>query len=196
MQLNEGLEVLGTDDHPDGQNWCGVFQGSAVEGVLLPSTLKRIEYSAFENCKSLKRIALPAGLECVATKCFWESVLKSISFPPSVKVIEKDSFYQCKCLRTVTFAEGLERIGSYAFFASGLESVELPASLRVISQGAFAKCEHLRAVKFGDGLETLGTDDYPEDGGTWYGVFQESSVERVELPRTLKRIEYNAFKAC
>ena len=65
VQLNEGLEVLGTDDHPNGATWCGVFEGSAVESVLLPSTLKKIEYSAFEDCKKLKNISLPEGLEFI-----------------------------------------------------------------------------------------------------------------------------------
>ena len=69
----------------------------------------------------------------------------------------------------------------------------LPASLRTIAQGAFYKCESLKTVKFNEGLEVLGTDEYPDDGGRWFGVFEESSIESVELPSTLKRIEYCAF---
>ena len=52
--LNEGLEVLGTDDYSkNGSAFYGVFQGSAVEEVHFPSTLKRIEYNAFRNCRNL-----------------------------------------------------------------------------------------------------------------------------------------------
>ena len=58
-KLNEGLEVLGTNEYPDGHDWCGVFYGSALEEVVLPSTLKRIEYYAFAYCKNLRRIQLP-----------------------------------------------------------------------------------------------------------------------------------------
>ena len=36
VRLNEGLEVLGTDDHLDGGRYCGVFEGSALERVALP----------------------------------------------------------------------------------------------------------------------------------------------------------------
>ena len=43
VELNEGLTVLGTDDEDD----CGVFEGSALQNVDLPSTLKRIERRAF-----------------------------------------------------------------------------------------------------------------------------------------------------
>ena len=42
----------------------------------------------------------------------------------------------------------------------------------------------------------IGTDEYDDDGKMYYGVFQESAVERVELPSTLKRIEYRVFANC
>ena len=42
----------------------------------------------------------------------------------------------------------------------------------------------------------LGTDEYTNDCERWCGVFQKSALESVELPRTLKRIAYNAFKEC
>ena len=47
-------------------------------------------------------------------------------------------------------------------------------------------------MKFNEGLEVLGVDD-----GRWSsGVFQESAVEDVQLPHTLKRIERHAFDNC
>ena len=48
-------------------------------------------------------------------------------------------------------------------------------------------------MKFNEGLEVLGTNEYDDDGSMYLGVFQDSSVEHVELPSTLKRIEYCAF---
>lgn len=71
--------------------------------------------------------------------------------------------------------------------------MKLPGPLREIAQGAFAECKNLKTVKFSAGLEVLGTDEYMDDGKSWYGVFEASSVEWVDLPTTLKRIEYNAF---
>lgn len=94
------------------------------------------------------------------------------------------------------FPDSLEKISLFAFAESGVEQVMLPASLRTIVQGAFAGCKNLKTVKFNEGLKTLGTDEYLKDGGLCYGVFQESSIERVELPATLKRIEYCTFMKC
>ena len=50
--------------------WYGVFEGSALEEIALPSTLRRIEHCAFEKCKNLKRVLLPDGLERVGRACF------------------------------------------------------------------------------------------------------------------------------
>lgn len=133
--------MLGTDE-----GRCGVFEGSAVKSVVLPSTLRRIEYHAFQGCEKLEDIILP---------------------------------------------ERLEFIGKYCFYQSGLESVEFPASLRTVSQGAFAECESLMTAKFNEGLEVLGEGD-DED----VGVFYESAVENVQLPSTLRRIEYTTFTHC
>ena len=47
-----------------------------------------------------------------------------------------------------------------------------------------------------EGLEVLGTDEYPDNGGNSYGVFGDSALEYVELPSTLKRIEYCTFNGC
>lgn len=70
VKLNEGLEVLGTDEYPGDWDWCGVFQGSAVEYVELPSTLRRIECSTFAECENLKSIELPERLEYIGNQCF------------------------------------------------------------------------------------------------------------------------------
>ena len=69
--LNEGLETLGTDEYPDGDGgWCGVFDGSVLEHVDLPSTLRRIEYNTFYGCKGLRNIILPEKLEYIGKYSF------------------------------------------------------------------------------------------------------------------------------
>ena len=57
--------MLGKDEYPNGKELCGVFENSAIEDIKLPTTLKRIEYSAFKNCKCLKRVYLPEKLEYI-----------------------------------------------------------------------------------------------------------------------------------
>lgn len=130
LRLNEGLEVLGTDDRPDGKYWCGVFRGSAVEDVFLPSTLRRIEYDTFAECKRLKSITLPERLECIGRNSFRGSALESVYLPNALNIIEDSMFFKCEKLKSVVFPDTLEKIGSFAFFRSGLENVKFPPSLR------------------------------------------------------------------
>ena len=68
---NEGLEALGTDEYKeDGDMRAGAFESSGLKKIKLPSTIKRIEYSAFESCKDLKNIQLPEKLEYIGKRCF------------------------------------------------------------------------------------------------------------------------------
>ena len=144
----------------------------------------------------MKSVTLPEGLEYVGECCFKESALESITLSSSLKTVEKDAFYKCRNLKSVCLPEGLEKIGIYAFFETALENIVFPASLKVVAQGAFAKCKSLKSVTLNEGLEILGTDEYPKDGGYWYGVFDESTLESITLPTTLKRVEYCTFSNC
>ena len=151
VELNEGLETLGTDEKPDDKYlYHGVFEGSAIEKIGIPSTLKRIEYSTFEGCKSLT--AVEFGTNCQ-----------------------------------------LEKIRFRAFENIGLEEFVAPPSLRIIGYAAFYKCAKLKRVVLNEGLETLGENE-PADGSSCFrGIFEESGVQEVFLPSTLKVIERRSF---
>ena len=107
MRLNDGLEALGTDEDE-----CGVFQGSPVESVVLPSTLKRIECYTFYTCKNLRSISLPERLEFIGRGCFSLSGLESVEFPASLRTISQGAFAKCRSLKVVKFNEGLEVLGT------------------------------------------------------------------------------------
>ena len=76
------------------------------------------------------------------------------------------------------------------------ETIIFPSTIRTVRQGAFSKAPSLRAVILNEGLKILGTDEYKPDETRYFGVFEESALELVDLPHTLKRSEYNTFKGC
>ena len=49
--------------------FCGVFEGSALERVELPSTLKRLGYKVFFGCGRLRSVRLPEQLEYIGKQC-------------------------------------------------------------------------------------------------------------------------------
>lgn len=77
--LNEGLKTLGQDIvetdmcFGDYRPYGGVFQGSGLESIDLPSTVKKLEYGTFMDCQSLKNIRLSHGLEYIGGLCFSNS---------------------------------------------------------------------------------------------------------------------------
>ena len=102
--------MLGTDERPaDARGLFGVFENSALESVVLPSTLRRIEYRVLRDCIGLKSIALPKGLEYIGRQCFEDSNLKEITLPKTVASIG-DSALKCYSLQTVYVAEGCRDI--------------------------------------------------------------------------------------
>ena len=156
--LNEGLEVLGYADYPPKntgyQFYFGVFEGSAVEHVELPSTLRQIEYNVFENCQNLKNISLPDGLTYIGERCFMDSALEGIAIPATLNDIESSAFLGCEHMKRIEFLEGrtaLEAtdagVWNTIFKECNVEEVVLPSTLREISPKVFGDCDSLRTVR-------------------------------------------------
>lgn len=117
VKFAEGLEVLGTNDrHSNGDMWSGAFEGSALENVELPSTLRVLWDRTFKNCKGLKNILLPNGLRFIGEKCFLNTDLAEITVPKSVVMIRNHALKGDE-LREVTFEDGsrLKNVGDGAF---------------------------------------------------------------------------------
>lgn len=77
-----------------------------MKRVLLPSTLKRIEYNAFYKCTGLKAIQLPTGLGAIGKSCFQGSDLRKLALPASIREIGEGAFSECGRLRAVSVEEG------------------------------------------------------------------------------------------
>lgn len=62
----------------------------------------------------------------------------------------------------------------------------MPKSLKTICEGAFRDCHRLKHVVLNDTLEELGREEEIRFGG----AFENSAIESIEIPATLKRIPY------
>lgn len=85
-----------------------------MKSVTIPSTLKVIEPSIFEECKGVKRIELMEGWETfgknqgVWNKIFRDGKIEEIVFPSTLKDMPPDLFMNCTHLKTVRAPEGYD----------------------------------------------------------------------------------------
>ena len=77
-----------------------------------------------------------------------------------------------------------------------IRTMTFPNTVRTIRQSSFHEAKSLRSVVLNEGLEVLGTREHTKEDARDFGVFQESGLERVRLPSTLRRIEHRAFMFC
>lgn len=159
-----------------------------MEHVFLPSTLKRIEYSAFEGCKNLRQIKLPGKLEYIGMEGFASSGLTEIVFPRSLRIVGIKAFLDCEHLRKAWLNEGLRVLGEHwnkygdefegmAFAQSGIESIRIPSTLATIGPLTFLKCKNLKRIEFSEGLERIGP-----------AAFCCSGIENIVLPASTKTV--------
>lgn len=144
---------------------------TALEEIILPENLTKLERKTFEGCISLKEIVIPSGVTEIESNVFngctsLESVelpdsltklggsafeacvaLESVVFPSMLIEIDHDAFSGCTNLKTVTFSEGLLIIGDQAFSnCDSLTSVVIPEGVTTIGEGAFEYCASLSEI--------------------------------------------------
>ncbi len=122
------------------------------------SQLTLIDQWAFQDCRSLKSITIPASVETIATGAFGNTdnefssamiekvftnvcSLASVNFAEGskLKLIDQWAFQRQKALKSITLPDSLEKIGSGAFInCSGLTEITIPANVDEIVPSAFS----------------------------------------------------------
>jgi len=90
-------------------------QGKKNTDYAVPDGITYIKSQAFYNCKQLKSIILPEGLEeiCYGTFRGCEG-LTELSLPVSLEYIHREAFIECPNLKTITLSRNT-KIGYMAF---------------------------------------------------------------------------------
>jgi hypothetical protein len=165
--IPEGVTII--RNRSFGQDITRINNNSKLAQVTLPSTLRIIEYSAFEYQRSLKSIVIPEG----------------------VTEIGYEAFSACSSLASVKLPQSLIRLGGGAFSYSGITSVTLPSKLTSIEEKTFAYCNKLTSVVIPEGVTRIAGN------AARYGAFEScSALTSVTLPSTIKNINDKAFRSC
>ena len=172
---------------------------TALEEVVLPSTLESIEYGAFYGCSSLKKITyngdnntfiinqnafencdLSGTIDltgaCVISDYAFagNKNLEGIITDDSLLSIGQYAFAGCKKLKDVTVTSEKVKYGAYAFTGcAALESFYVNAS--VLPEGMFYQCENLSKVSIGPDVNDIGPF-----------AFRSSKVDTFEISKDNK----------
>ena len=190
------------------------FKGcSQLEEVVINCTsIKTIEHQAFEECVSLKEIALPSSVTTLQHGVFGGcSALSSVTHS-SITQIGSGCFSSCTSLTSFEIPE-LATIPSNVFNNTGLESVTIPASVQTIEGWAFGDCVNLSSVTFVsnsnlqsigdwafDNCEKLSSFTIPSTvssiGESAFADTALSSFESVSWPISITEIPMQCFYGC
>ena len=119
--------------------------------VTLPTSLRHIGQTAFQENHSLETIHFTEGLKSIGHFAFKNcEKLTGVSLPNSLEEISNEAFINCKAMKNITFGTGIRAIGEKAFFHNhGITKLTFPASIELIDYAAFAECAALQEVDLG-----------------------------------------------
>jgi acetyltransferase-like isoleucine patch superfamily enzyme len=155
-------------------------QLTALEEVVLPSTLESIEYGAFYGCSKLQKITFSGENNCfIINQNAFENCdlqgtidltgacvisdyafagnpdLKGIITDDSLLSIGQYAFAGCKSLKDVTITSEKVKYGAYAF--TGCKALtDFYVNASVLPEGMFYECDALTSVSIGPDVNDIG----------------------------------------
>ncbi|MDE7365299.1 MAG: leucine-rich repeat domain-containing protein [Ruminococcus sp.] len=176
-----------------------VFRGRNIKSVTIPSSVKTIEKSAFEDCHNLTKATLNNGLEKIKERAFYgcdvneivlpETVktigeraftytnITSINIPEKIKHINKDCFIDCKQLENISISEKNEHYTS-------LDGVLFDKDMKTLIYYPCGKKDSCYAVP--DGVEVIQK----------LAFWSCNSLRSVTFPESMRWIESCSFQDC
>ena len=175
VTIGEGITAVGDS----------AFSKTAVEKIILPSTVIVVRSDAFRECRQLREVILNDGLKTIAESAFKQTEnLSEISIPDSVKHIGSGCF-ACSGIKSVKLPENsafTSILWETFFGCKNLETVKLPDSVNVIDDYAFSECISLRSINL-DKVQVIGPS-----------AFAETALEHITL--SAREIGAWAFNHC
>jgi surface antigen bspA-like len=182
ISIPEGVKSIGES----------AFMYSGLKKVDLPDTVVDIDDYAFMECIHLSEINLPKNIENIGRWCFdnTDYLLDMESDEYGCKYVG-DILLGCtgKGAKRIKIRDGTRMIATGAFEDSEfIEGVYIPNSVEIMGGYVFYNCFDLKEVYFQEGSRL--SELKPVTFG------QCISLEEIELPENLKKIQEHVFINC
>lgn len=179
IKIPEGVEEIGSYAIP---------YGNGLTSLEIPSSVTKIEKSAFSYCTGVKADLL---IYDNGTKCYgWlgdNDLCTDVVIPDGVKEIGDEAFYYCTKMTNIEIPSSVTQMGDFAFYnCYNLESVAIPSSVISIGNNIFDHCSALQNVSLSSGLKNIGISAFSN-------CF---SMESIEIPSSVTFIGEKAFLEC
>ena len=112
--LNEGLTTLGREDeveeNSDGTHYNGVFEGSWLKEITLPSTLEKIGDNTFAGCYSLEVVWVEDGCTSNIREHIHNCMIDYVAVLPAKAMVGDVLLLDLRQFSEVVIPEGVEKI--------------------------------------------------------------------------------------
>lgn len=130
--------------------------------IYLPSTVRKINDSAFQNAK-FKSISMDEGVEEIGEDAFAGAEMTTVNFANSITKMGIGAFSNASNLERVTLPTKLSKVPDSAFEGcDNLETVNL-SNVTTIGDSAFADCDDLDEITIPASVTKIGYDAFDED---------------------------------
>ncbi len=173
------------------------------KSYTVPSNIKVIDSVAFANAANLTEIKIPNSVTAINGSAFYNCTsLNTVSLSSSLSGIPTACFSTCTSLTSIKLPDSITSIGDSAFYKSGLKSITIPKNVTAIEANAFSNCISLEAVSFDCDRVTIGEKAFAytkitsvtfPKADTIPAAFEGTSINKVFIPREVKRINLGAF---
>lgn len=189
---------------------ASVFEGSSIQSVTMPTSMRTIGSDAFADCVSLTSVSMNSGITDVGSWVFSGcTALEEVTIPTSLEELGSSMFMGCTSLTSVAWGNtGSSEIGASAFEGcTSLSSVAIPSRTSDIGERAFHGCVALTGVTIPDSVTTIGDGAFAESGLTEVvvpyvrnmgaGVFEScTALTAVTLEQDVDEIPERTFNGC
>lgn len=147
---------------------------TGITEITIPSSVKEIGYSAFENCTNLNKVDL-GNITTISFKVFKGCTsLTEITIPKTLKNSALEPCLDNPNITKITLEEGLTIIPENLCANTGITEITIPSSVEEIGYSAFENCSNLANVNLGQ-IKKIG-----------FNVFKDCpELTEITIPKTL-----------